>query len=188
MKCLCGCGRETKMSLRPPYGPNSYIHGHATRKPMELRFWKHVRKTSGCWEWTGKLNTSGYGRIARDAPEQYIIIGAHRYSYTLHYGLIPDGLFVCHHCDNRSCVRPDHLFLGTPEDNMQDAIMKHVHNQRKVFLPEFQEIKYLHKSGYNISHISCQVGLSRTTVSRIIKTDSLPPPVVSYESNKSESL
>lgn len=85
------------------------------------RFWAKVHKSDGCWEWTGK-RASGYGRFV--TPPGRRMWSAHRYSWTLANGPIPDGLFVLHHCDNKPCVRPEHLFLGTNADNMRDAWRK----------------------------------------------------------------
>jgi hypothetical protein len=89
------------------------------------RFSQYVlpEPNSGCWLWTGGLYRSGYGQfsIARCRPRP-----AHRVSWALHHGCQPP-IFVCHHCDVRLCVNPDHLFLGDHADNMQDMVDKGRH-------------------------------------------------------------
>lgn len=86
------------------------------------RFWSRVTKSeeSGCWEWTMAKAPTGYGILTLARVKRY----AHRTAYELANGPIPDGLFVCHHCDNPPCINPAHLFLGSQKDNMQDASRK----------------------------------------------------------------
>lgn len=88
---------------------------------IKTRFWERVNRIdddTSCWEWTaGKSH--GYGKI-RIENRQSILV--HRYSYILHYGAIPDGLLVCHKCNNHPCVRPDHLYAGTYKDNYEDMV------------------------------------------------------------------
>lgn len=78
---------------------------------------------AGCWLWEKRIDTRGYG-IFRVGGGIRI---AHRFSYELHKGPIPDGVFVCHHCDVRCCVNPHHLFLGTNSDNQLDCVRKGRH-------------------------------------------------------------
>lgn len=97
----------------------------AARKypPLEVRFWRRVDRAGGpdaCWLWLGPKTPRGYGATSRLNKS----VRAHRLSWELTNGPIPDGLIVCHRCDNPSCVRPSHLFLGTHADNMQDCSAK----------------------------------------------------------------
>lgn len=84
------------------------------------RFWSHVQKGEGCWYWVSSKNPKGYGLFWVDGKYQV----ATRFIYSLLRGTIGCGLLVCHTCDNPSCVRPDHLFLGTSLDNNRDAKRK----------------------------------------------------------------
>ena len=88
------------------------------------RFWRRVRKSKGCWEWQGFRSKFGYGRLRVAANGPGSIVTAHRFSWTVHFGDIPDGMWVLHRCDNPGCVRPTHLFLGTHGDNMEDCRLK----------------------------------------------------------------
>jgi hypothetical protein len=92
------------------------------RKTVFDRFMKKVspEPMSGCWLWTGALEGKGYGCCWNGEN----ITRAHRYSYEQNVGPIPDGLHVLHKCDVMSCVNPDHLFLGTNDDNVRDKIQK----------------------------------------------------------------
>ena len=88
--------------------------------PAKNRFWGRVEKTPECWLWTGYTNQDGYGRImASGGP-----VTTHRLSWEIANGPIPDGMCVCHKCDNPPCVRPSHLFLGTQIKNIKDRDKK----------------------------------------------------------------
>ena len=95
--------------------------------PLEIRFWKKVKKTKKCWLWIGSTYKYGYGNFFikwRKPPLSHILDGAHRVSWKIHFGKIPRNLCVLHKCDNPPCVRPSHLWLGTKKDNAIDRAKK----------------------------------------------------------------
>lgn len=120
-----GCEIETTSLYCRKHATRLQRHGNLMGKRFsgtaEERFWNYVQKTETCWLWTGSRADTGYGVHWTDEKK---LVGAHRYSYELHNGPIPEGLFACHHCDNPPCVNPDHLFPGTAEDNAQDMSRK----------------------------------------------------------------
>lgn len=95
--------------------------GKYPRESAIIRFWMNVERTDECWLWKPSVARGVYGKLQRDDGIQ---VGAHRFSYELHQGPIATGLHVLHRCDNPPCVNPDHLFLGTREENMQDMLSK----------------------------------------------------------------
>jgi hypothetical protein len=93
-------------------------------KPMAEKLEKYEVTSSGCWEWIGSRDKDGYGRIRGSSHGKVWVKRAHRCSYEEHVGPIPEGLDVCHHCDNPPCINPDHLYAGTKSENMQDMVQR----------------------------------------------------------------
>lgn len=94
------------------------------RKDVFERWNEKVSKKSDCWEWTGSTTRGGYGHFRLFLDGQWKMYKAHRYAYEHYKGAIPQGLLVCHTCDNTKCVNPDHLWLGTAKDNVRDMLNK----------------------------------------------------------------
>ena len=142
--CQCGCGQATRLSERTTPSrllvkgePKRFIDGHQSRGsgfhaqvikvpriPMSIRQRLESRividAVTGCWNWRGGKDKDGYGSIKIDGQQ----CRAHRVSYEEYIGEIPDGLNVCHHCDNPPCINPSHFFIGTHADNQHDKVAK----------------------------------------------------------------
>lgn len=143
------------------------------------QFWKNVDRSNpdSCWEWRGSMFRNGYG-------QSNLIIGkirlAHRVAWILTSGDIPSGMLVLHRCDNRACINPSHLFLGTDKDNMQDMIAKgrlpH-RNHRKgaasvlsIFTPDqIRAIRQRRSEGATLTQLVKEFHAGKTTIARIVR-------------------
>jgi len=130
----------------------------------EDRFWAKVNKVnSGCWEWAA-ATSAGYGRFKVNGR----LLLAHRYSYELQYGPIPEGLCILHRCDNPSCVNPEHLFLGTYSDNMVDCVRKGRLPSAKLTNNSVLSIRQSYKNGSLQKDLALKYGVNHTCISQIV--------------------
>lgn len=114
-------------------------------RTMKERFFEKVRKSENCWIWTAALDHKGYGQFSGfdSVAMKHTMMRAHRVSWVFHNGEIKNGLFVLHKCDVPSCVNPDHLFLGTNQDNIDDAVRKQ-RRFAKIKISDTKTIRHLY--------------------------------------------
>ena len=119
--CKCSCGRSKLVRVHHLRSGRSKSCGcrHGL-SPKQYLMSKVKFNDNGCWEWFGAADSKGYGSCSSYG----YTTSTHRLSYMLHFGEIHGDLHVCHRCDNPKCCNPDHLFLGTVKDNMQDRVDK----------------------------------------------------------------
>jgi hypothetical protein len=174
-KCLCDCGNY-KDALSSNLMAGSVKTCGLCKPTDKDRFLQKVEKTDTCWLWKGKLSKNGRGRfMMRKNPN----MTSHRASYILFKGDIPPGIYVCHTCDNPKCVNPDHLFLGTPKDNTQDALSKgrmkgpvgelNKGLGRKLCENDVLNIRKLKSEGYPSWKILEEYQISRPLLSLIVR-------------------
>jgi len=180
--------RSHKFALRTPSLIICPLFSSGTRVVLApddrlvKRFWSKVSKEPGfgpngdCWKWNCGQKR-GYGQIRigsrTDGTRGYIL--AHRLSYVIENGCIPDGLLICHDCDTPLCVRPSHLFAGIPLDNMRDMIRKDRQNfsglsdHRKLSDSQIRDVFLLVALGRNKHSIAVTLGVSDTHINRILQ-------------------
>ncbi|MDD4280094.1 MAG: HNH endonuclease [Candidatus Sumerlaeales bacterium] len=154
------------------------------KKTLEERFQEKIDKTVGCWEWLGCKNMGGYGMIRVDGR----LHQAHRISYALYNGEIPDGMCICHRCDNPGCVNPTHLFLGTKLDNAKDRERKGrgVHNfshgcgdkssRAKLTWNQVNKIREKWENGATQASLAEEFEVTRPTINQIVHYRTWPNP------------
>lgn len=156
---------------------------------IEQRFWAKVKKTDTCWLWTGAKRNKGYGAFTYTENGKLVQDRAHRYSYRLHISPIPLGMFVLHRCDTPACVNPDHLFLGTNEDNIRDMLAKgrhipggtHIgdqgawkrgtrHHAVKLTEDDVREMRRLYaEGGWSYSQLGKRFGVNTSAAYKVVK-------------------
>lgn len=178
-KCQCGCGQDAPLGKQgdSKWGyakgePRRFVMNHHNTAPsLADAFWKCVEKgePDDCWEWQGPKTIYGYGVIKRRG-KTYM---AHRVSYELQYGAIPEDVILCHKCDNRPCVNPFHLFTGSYADNARDMVSKDRQakgehsGMAKLTAEQVREARELAKT-MTYAAIGRKYGVSYGTISRIV--------------------
>lgn len=142
-----------------------YRHGDVhfskhKRQPTIDRFWDRVDQSGDCWEWARGRSKAGYGVVKILGVRQ-----AHRVAYTLEVGPIPNGLLVCHHCDNPPCCNPDHLFIGTDADNSADSAKKL--RSYKLHKNDVERVLNILRCGEKQQPIADYFDVCRNTISKI---------------------
>jgi hypothetical protein len=136
------------------------------------RFLYFCNKTSRCWEWKGGINSTVRGIFWMNGKT----IKAHRASWIIHNGTIPNGMLVCHHCDNGKCVNPEHLFLGSYKDNTQDMLRKgrgniphgESHWNSKLTKYKVSKIRDLSKNGFSQKYLALMFNVSAPNISEVV--------------------
>ncbi len=171
------CGKTFSIhqsKIKPDGNWCSYAcRGKAKTRSAEERFWSHVAKAGpeDCWNWTGAKARADYGTFC---VRKGLWVPTHRYSWELHHGPIPDGLFVLHNCpggDNSLCCNPAHLWLGTQADNMRDKIAKGNQHRgettasSKLTAAIVASLRLRYRTGgVTLQQLADEVGISRESV------------------------
>ena len=150
------------------------IRDELDQSNTKTRFFSKIEKTDGCWIWKAAIDPSGYGVFMIRADKMRAKLGSHRVSYYYHFGIWPRGLNTCHRCDTPSCTNPDHLFLGTQKENIQDCISKKRNScgsknvRAKIVEEDVPLIVDMFNDGYCVEKLSEKFGISVSVVYSIL--------------------
>lgn len=184
--CECGCGERTPIATytskqagitrgEPLRFVRHHHASHFARLRFADRFWSKVDRPSDseCWNWLGTMHRTGYGHFSVGAAR---MVSAHRVAFELINGAIPDGAHVLHVCDNKRCVNPAHLRLGTNRENCQEAWDRGLQRKRvggelswtRYTAGDIRAIRMRHASGESVRRLAVAYGMSYTNAKDII--------------------
>lgn len=184
--CHCGCGQKTALAKRNYKDrgilkgqPLKHIQGHGNRLDVAYKFaafWSNVAITANdnlCWEWLAGKDKDGYGtfRVGKSGER------SHRIAWAYPNYIIPEGMLICHSCDNPSCVNPKHLFLGTNNDNMKDMAKKgrtkdqfgEKNTSHKLTTEQIKNLRLDFASGLTRKELANKYNIDRAHVSLIVR-------------------
>lgn len=143
----------------------------AGRREVVLEsFWSQVDRSGDCWIWQGAIHSRDwqYGSLSVLGRGKRFL--AHRFIWMVLHGPIPEGLYVCHACDNPKCVNPEHLWLGSPRENTRDMVRKGRDGwERKLTAEKVREIRLRHSEGETGASLARRFGIAECTVGRVIR-------------------
>jgi hypothetical protein len=145
-------------------------------RTMAARFWSKVENSSGadCWQWLDAGRGGGYGAFGIKRNGKHITVDAHRIAWELSYGPVPEGMFVCHRCDNPGCVNPGHLFVDTHNGNMEDMVSKgrqasgERHGRHELTLDDIPLVRLFSAAGASQRFIAKRFNVGQTTVGNVV--------------------
>lgn len=141
--------------------------GPEIKATLNKLLWAKLKqgKPGECWLWQGTVTSSGYPKLHLNRRQ----LSAHRVSYHLHNGPIPENLWVLHRCDTKTCCNPDHLWLGTPRENTRDCVQKGRWTQnRKLSSEQVRQVRYLSLGGMNSFEIAERFGVGASCIRNIL--------------------
>lgn len=165
IECECGCGQ--KIEQYDKWGRRRRrVNGHGNARPLKERFLEKIKIINNCWIWIGAKNSDGYGQIGKGNK----LLSCHRVAWEIYHGSIPIDKQVLHKCDTPPCVNPDHLFLGTNLDNIEDAIKKGRISANLLSNSEILKIRSWYKSKvYSLKELADIFNVTNYYITRIVR-------------------